>query len=511
MNLLRAEWTKLRTMPGWVAGLLAGGLLILVFGLTPSRSGSCGQHGPGSECVALRGPGGEEVMDSFTFVHRTLTGDGSVTVRVADLSGQLPRDDGPGMTPGLAPWAKAGLIVKDGTKQGSAYAAVMLTGEHGVRMQYDYVHDEGRDAGAKLAPQPVWLRLTRAGEQVRAERSADGTTWTTAGTARLSGLPATVTAGMFVTSPQYSTQVNESVVLSGIQGGPSSATGTFEGLATTGSWTGDWQGTDIGAREGPAEPQPTDGTTRRAVGPRTGFEQTANGWTVTGSGDIAPGVSGASGTGVTISQALVGTFVGLVAVVVVGATFASGEYRRGMIRTTLAAQPRRGRVLAAKAAVLGTAVFAVGLAAAAAVVTFGQDVLRDAGAYVHPASTLTELRVAAGTALLMAGCAVLAAGLGFLLRRGVAAVTTSIVVVVLPYLLSVTVLPLRASDWLLRVTPAAAFALQQSEPRYAQIDNVYSPADGYFPLGAWSSLAVLAVWVAAVLGGALYVLRRRDA
>ncbi|WP_432843485.1 ABC transporter permease subunit [Dactylosporangium sp. CA-092794] len=497
LRLLRAEWTKLRTVPAWVAAPLAGAAIILALGLTPSRQGSCGQHGPGSECAPLRGPGGQEVTDGLTLVHRTLTGDGTLTARVAALTGRLP-DDGPATRDGLAPWAKAGLIVKDGTAQGSAYAAVMLTGEHGVRLQYDYVHDEGQPADARIAPAPVWLRLTRTGDVVTAERSADGVAWTGAGTARLPGLPRTVTAGLFVTSPQYAAQVNQAVVLSGTQGGPSQAIGTFDHLATAGAWSGEWQGTVIGARGGPA------------AGPRTGWAPTADGFALTGSGDIAPSVSGGAGLGVTISQTLAGTFLSLVAVVVVGALFVTAEYRRGLIRTTLAAAPRRGRVLAAKAAVLGAAGFVLGLAAAAPVVAFGPGVLRGNGVYVHPATLGTELRVVAGTAALLAGCAVLALGLGTLLRRGVAAVVASIVLVVLPYLLSVTVLPLRAADWLLRVTPAAAFALQQSEPRYAQIDNVYSPVDGYFPLGPWAGLAVLAGWVAVALAAAWYALRRRD-
>ncbi|MFB9446345.1 ABC transporter permease subunit [Dactylosporangium vinaceum] len=511
LRTLHAEWTKLRTVRGWVIGLLAAALVIIALGLTPSRAGSCGQHGPGSECTTLHGPEGQEVTDSATYVHRTLTGDGSITVRLAGLTGQLPTFDGGQTREGLAPWAKAGLMVRDGTRAGAAYAAVMLTGEHGVRMQYNYVHDTGGPAGAKVEAQPVWLRLTRTGDTVKAEQSADGATWAEVGTARLPGLPATVTAGMFATSPQYSELVNESVVLSGISGGPSIATGAFERPATTGASSADWE-SDAAAVEPESAEQPKGGgTTARATGPRTGFQQTADGWLVTGSGDVGPAVSGASGGGVTISQTLVGTFLGLMVVVVVGAMFAAAEYRRGLIRTTLAAVPRRGRVLAAKALVLGGVTFGLGLAAAAVVVTFGQDVLRDNGVYVKPASTLTELRVAAGTALLLAGCAALAAGLGVLLRRGVTAVAAAIVVVVLPYLLSVTVLPLRASAWVLSVTPAAAFSLQQSEPQYDQVDNIYSPADGYFPLSAWGGLAVLAVWVAVVLAGAGYVQRRRDA
>ena len=46
-------------------------------------------------------------------------------------------------------------------------------------------------------------------------------------------------------------------------------------------------------------------------------------------------------------------FAGLIAVVVVAAMFITAEYRRGLIRITLAASPRRGRVLAAKAVVIG--------------------------------------------------------------------------------------------------------------------------------------------------------------
>ena len=45
-------------------------------------------------------------------------------------------------------WAKAGVIVKQDLKQGSAYAAVMVTGAHGVRMQDDYTHDTAGLPGA---------------------------------------------------------------------------------------------------------------------------------------------------------------------------------------------------------------------------------------------------------------------------------------------------------------------------------------------------------------------------
>ena len=37
--------------------------------------------------------------------------------------------------------------MKAGTTPGSAYAAVMVTGDHGVRMQHDFIHDIAGPAG----------------------------------------------------------------------------------------------------------------------------------------------------------------------------------------------------------------------------------------------------------------------------------------------------------------------------------------------------------------------------
>jgi hypothetical protein len=115
------------------------------------------------------------------------------------------------------------------------------------------------------------------------------------------------------------------------------------------------------------------------------------------------------------------------------------------------------------------------------------------------------------TAALLAVAAVLALGLGALLRRGVTAVTAAVVVIVLPYLLAMTVLPAGAADWLLRISPAAAFALQQAVPEYPQVANVYTPLNGYFPLAPWAGFAVLAAWAGLALGAAAVTFRRRDA
>jgi ABC-type transport system involved in multi-copper enzyme maturation permease subunit len=43
------------------------------------------------------------------------------------------------------------------------------------------------------------------------------------------------------------------------------------------------------------------------------------------------------------------------------------------------------------------------------------------------------------------------------------------------------------------------------------VDNLYTPANGYFPLAPWGGFAVLAGWTALALGLAVIIFRRRDA
>src|SRR4051794_32662437 len=133
------------------------------------------------------GPGGEAVTDSFYFVHQPLAGDGSVTVSVSALDSSVP-EGLEHLRPGVVPWAKAGLIVKESTRPGAPYAAIMVTGSHGVRMQDNYVNDTAGMPGPVAATSVRWLRLSRSGDAITGYASTDGTTWATVGTARVNGL-----------------------------------------------------------------------------------------------------------------------------------------------------------------------------------------------------------------------------------------------------------------------------------------------------------------------------------
>ncbi|MFE5030833.1 ABC transporter permease subunit [Streptomyces sp. NPDC056683] len=493
--LLHAEWTKFRTVRGWWLSCVGAVLLVCLVGLLATAAGN---EGSGSSLPV--GPGGEAVNDDFSFLHRPLTGDGTITVAVTSLAGVI--GTGPGRTAsGLAPWAKAGIIVKDGLRQGSSYAAVMVTGGHGVRMQYDYTHDAAGAAGAVSASSPGWLRLRRSGDVLTGYQSADGRAWSEVGTARLAGLPDTVQAGLFVTSPSV-----EQATGTGSGFAPAVATGTFDRVTLNGGWAeGSWQYRQVGRDAGVSGSYTAD-TKGKAV-------RAGSGYTVTGAGDIAPVVGGPAASGVrSIENFVVGAFAGLVVVVVVAAGYITVEYRRGLIGLTLAASPHRGRVLVAKALVVGGVSFVAGTVAAAVMVPFGGARSRAGGFPVLTVPAGTEARVVVGTGLLLATAAVLALGVGTVLRRGAVAITVVVAGTVLPYLLATaSVLPDGAAEWLLRVTPAAGFAVQQSVVRYEQVVTDYSPSSGYFPLSPWAGLAVLCGYAAVAFGTGVVLLRRRDA
>jgi hypothetical protein len=502
-HLVHAEWTKFRTVRGWVIAMIVAIAAISAFVfLAGDVSSSCsspsgGSGGGGSACPPgpPTGPGGEPVNDAFFFVHQPLTGDGTITVQVTSLTGQT--SVGPSqLAPGLQPWSKAGIIIKENTSQGSAYAAMMVTGSNGVRMQWDYVNDTPGVTGSLSASSPRWLRLDRDGDTITGYDSADGVHWTQAGTATLPGLTATVQAGLFAAGTGSDN--------------PTVATGVFTHVGL--SWPASrWTGTNVGGF-GP----------NGAGGPGT-LRQSAGTITVTGYGDISPSV-GPMGV-FSVQRALDGTAIGLIPLIVVGAMFITAEYRRGLIRISLTASPRRGRLLAAKAVVIGAISFVTGLIAATLAVAVHARVFARTDVQLWPVPALTLARMVVGTAALLAVAAVLSLAIGTIRRRSAPAVAAVIVLIFVPYLLAVFPplqpgpggalgggLPLGARDLLLRITPAAGFSVQQAVPQFQQVTGVlYTPNWGYYPLAPWAGFAVECGWAVAGLTLAFYLLRRRDA
>src|SRR5580693_2264117 len=193
-HLVHAEWTKFRTVRGWAIAMIVAIMAVTAFVfLATNVSSSCS----GSACPAPpAGPGGEPVQDAFYFLHQPLTGNGTITVQLTSLTGQVaigPGSNGQSqMGSGLQPWSKAGIIIKENMSQGSPYAALMVTGSNGVRMQWDYVNDGSGLPGSVSASAPRWLRLVRDGDTITGYDSADGAHWVPVGTVTLPGLTATV-------------------------------------------------------------------------------------------------------------------------------------------------------------------------------------------------------------------------------------------------------------------------------------------------------------------------------
>jgi ABC-type transport system involved in multi-copper enzyme maturation permease subunit len=507
----RAEWTKFRTVRGWMIGLVfAAGMVVLFTFLQANgkHTGFCTTPNP-SSCVAGHqyvptGPGGEAVADTYELVAKRLMGDGTITARITSLDGRIwagPPNEAPslaGTKPGLSSWAKAGLLITSSTKQGSAYAAVMATGGHGVRFQYDYTHDYAGLPGSVWSGAPRWLRITRTGATITGYDSSDQTNWHTIGSAHLASLPPTVYVGLFATSPM-----------------------TFAGLATQATSRFDHVTIRPSAGRTQTAPQPWRGASI-GTGPRDfyttlgngGFQQARGSIAVSGSGDIAPAVASAGGD--TASDSLLfGLVVALIVLIVIGTMFITSEYRRGLIRTTFAATPDRGRVLVAKAGVIGACAFAVGAVASAAAIPLSEHVMRAHGNYIFPADSLTIARVIVGSGLLVALTAVAVVGIGTILRRSASAILIGVVVFVLPTFTGPGVLGPTSSStgaaWLYRVTPAAGFSMLGLLPRSGLVSYPYTMSNGYYPLPPWAGLLVLGAYAVVAVFAARVVLRRRDA
>ena len=140
--------------------------------------------------------------------------------------------------------------------------------------------------------------------------------------------------------------------------------------------------------------------------------------------DIASGAAGESpGSFVTW-----GMMIAQITAIVLGTLVVTSEYGTGMIRATLAATPRRGSVLAAKAIVLSGTLFVVGTVTAFAGYFAGNWFLDREGVGLA-LSDEGVLRSMFGSGLYMAGLGLFAAAVGFLIRHTAAALSAVLALV----------------------------------------------------------------------------------
>jgi hypothetical protein len=465
-RLVLAEWTKLRSVRRWVMTLAAViGLTVLVAVIeASSRGGGDAEDGEPLEQA--------DFSDELHFVHRPLSGDGTIVARVVSQEDSHE-------------WAKAGVMVKERLEVGAQYAALLVTPDHGVRLQWGFEHDV---AGSEDGAAPRWLQLTRSGDVVTGYESSDATSWEEVGEVDLDDLPSTVEVGLFVTSPQ-SMEIERQYGSSFVHEEPTLGEAVFDDVrveaadGTRSPGDGEWRDYDASMEPGMGGSTESDGV-----------------FTLRGSGDIGEVVRPFGDDLVELS--LAGATVGVLAAVALGALFMTAEFKRGMIRTTFAASPGRGRVLAAKAIVLGGATFGAGLVASVVAFWVSQRSLRSTtrtpGLPELSLADPTVLRAVVGTAVLLALVAVLSLAVATIVRHTALAIPVVILPLLVPAIVS-TGLPLSVATWLTRLTPGAGFAVQQTIERY---DTAIAPLVG---------LGVLAAYAAVALGVATALLRGRDA
>jgi ABC-2 type transport system permease protein len=207
----------------------------------------------------------------------------------------------------------------------------------------------------------------------------------------------------------------------------------------------------------------------------------------------------------TARLSLSGVQLGQAIVVILAVLVMSGEYSTGMIRVTLAAVPRRGVVLAAKATVLTGLVLSGGMIAVAGSVLAGRLILPGNGftaARGFPLLPLADgpvLRAAAGSVLYLALIGLLSLGVATVVRDSAAAIGVVLGLLYLFPVLAHVVGP----HWYRHV--------EQIGPMTAGLAIQATTGLRGLPIGPWAGLGVLAAWAAgALLAGGL-LLRLRDA
>jgi ABC-2 type transport system permease protein len=198
-------------------------------------------------------------------------------------------------------------------------------------------------------------------------------------------------------------------------------------------------------------------------------------------------------------QSLAGLYVGQLVIAALGALTITSEYSTGMIRTSLAVQPRRGVVYAAKGVVFAVVTLITGLVTSFGSFFVGQAILSSA----HLSATLGQpnvLRAVIGGALFLTACGMLAYGLGAVLRHTAAAISAAIGLL---FVLTVLVqfLPHSWQDSVDKWMPALA----GSQVWATKVTG------GAHQFPAWGGFAVLAGWAAAAIIVGLVLFRTRDA
>ena len=192
-----------------------------------------------------------------------------------------------------------------------------------------------------------------------------------------------------------------------------------------------------------------------------------------------------------------GLILGQLVIAVLGALTITSEYSTGMIRTSLSVMPRREYVYVAKALVFTLVALVAGLVTSFGSYFIGQAIF----ATHHLNSSIGQpgvLRAVVGGGLFLAVCGLLSYGIGALLRSTAGAITASVALLFVLFVLS-GFLP---SSWAVHVDKWIPFNAGGAIWENLSGVKMFSPWVGFGVFCAYAAIAVVA-------GGILF--RTRDA
>ncbi|MEU9889046.1 ABC transporter permease subunit [Sphaerisporangium sp. NPDC051011] len=229
-------------------------------------------------------------------------------------------------------------------------------------------------------------------------------------------------------------------------------------------------------------------------------------WQAVSAWDGLPAATRARWKGIAVEEYFL-PFVQLV-IGVLGVIAITGEYSTGMIRTSLVAVPRRGRLLAGKAVALAAVTLAAGTAVLFAVVAVEAWVVGDRPFPGHPVSLAEKTPLLACMGLSVMVMALVAFGLATLTRSTAAAI---VAVVGLTFVLPTLALNVLPHPWDRRVAMFMPTNLPDQlagwTPPQDILQGPFARSAGLPPLAA---LAVLAAYVVVFVGAAALRFSRSD-
>ncbi|MFB7497095.1 ABC transporter permease [Streptomyces sp. NPDC056161] len=191
-----------------------------------------------------------------------------------------------------------------------------------------------------------------------------------------------------------------------------------------------------------------------------------------------------------------GMTLGQLALIVFGVLVVSNEYSTGMIRTSLAAVPRRGTFLSGKIAVATALALVVGMATSFAAFFLGQAML---GSHRTQLGDPGVLRAVVGGGLYMTLIAVFSMGVASMLRSPLLSLG-----ILMPFFFLI-------SNILGNVDATKKIGRFLPDQAGSRIMRVVPRVDDNPPYGPWGGLGIMVLWVLAALIGGYVLLKKRDA